>query len=1258
MAGLFEISGAQPKNQSPWHPKFIENFGDGGGLFTNRCVLTDPSNIISRRYYGGKVGALIDGLNTEISVRNTLIRRYGLSAFSTAVYPTIPDYGFSFELTDGTIRVLIDTGSSGNLAVTSVAASVGTTAVYTGVYPAGGANAYAGLYFTVTGFSSISRNNGYFLCTASTTTSLTLANANATAETPVSAAAVTAGGVYWDEQNGSKQLLFAKSAGAGQTHFVAVAGILYAGDGMDTWKYTPLNPNTPPGSLVSVWKWGIAAPTTPPSVTLVASGAAAPTWQLNTIYSTMGLTVDSTGLVWQLISVNADNSQTATAIYGTAGTGSPPWNQTLYATTTESSGTGIVWQNLGEIDQWQPNTLYADGGVNGTPGKCAIYDPVSQSIYVNHAYQGALAKTSNTTKPDFTGILGGFVTDKSQDPMYHSCNWYCIGTYSQLHPWKPGISYAAWYGGGYTVEAANAVIEPFILPPSTTQPIYLEVPTTAGTSGTTYGPFPVGTTAGNLSGVDGQLQWMCLGSATWVANTPYIAWQTQGTAFGCVQANGCMQVCVKGTRSGLSLPTFGAGYGDSSTLDGDITWLNVGPQVTWVAGSATTGIWHLPLTGFQPPQTSQKYGGSVIDSSSALVEAAVMSGKSFTVAPTWGLIGTNTGDPGVLLAITSVTVSGVTTTYGGTITGGGGSAFAGHVFLVSGCGTVGNNGYILVTSSTATTLVCTTTTQVTEASTPASAAAVTGLVWYAESNVSINSLSWKTGYIYAYSFKARAFDDYYSPLPLGGGVTPPGSNFGAFTAPTGSATEAISTASPLLTIVGANAGSVNVLTGMGSTDPQVDTIVIWRTVDGGGPADLFELTEIPAPPPIGGQAQSWTFSDYLPDSATTVNGILTYPGLNIGIPAPIDDSNDPPDPTFLPMEYNFQRIWGSVGSYVAFTGGPDVTTGNPNEAFAPADSLPFLSSVIRVVKITTGSIVFTTNSIEIIVGGPLTSSFFSVTLAPGIGMTGFNALDVYAGEIFFIDTTGELRIVSPSLSVTSAGFAIADQLSTFNPALAYIAFHEGPNDSAIYFGTGSAAYNGNTGWFRMNPRQIPGGMNGPEPVWSTFAAISGGCQMLQSIEISPGVKKLLVGSTSAGTSILERNTTVFTDNGTSYDAKTTIGSLRLCHRGEIALCRFVEADFALVTTNPTVSFLIDEVATSTNAPFVAFTTADALYDPPAQYGMIGVPPQTYTPLRFYFLDATSLAKAVHMQIKIDFGTTSVADECFNLTLYGAVVKNQ
>src|SRR5262249_33742879 len=150
--------------------------------------------------------------------------------------------------------------------------------------------------------------------------------------------------------------------------------------------------------------------------------------------------------------------------------------------------------------------------------------------------------------------------------------------------------------------------------------------------------------------------------------------------------------------------------------------------------------------------------------------------------------------------------------------------------------------------------------------------------------------------------------------------------------------------SPVFTITGSNTGAVNTVSGLGSTDPQVDTIVIWRDADGGGSDNMFELTEIPAPKPIGGVAQPWTFRDFLPDIATN-----TYPGLNVLIPAPIDDSNDPPPSTFLPMVYNYQRIWGANSQQVNFSGGPDVITGNPNEAFAPADELPFLAQVVRLV---------------------------------------------------------------------------------------------------------------------------------------------------------------------------------------------------------------------------------------------------------------------------------------------------------------------
>jgi hypothetical protein len=64
--------------------------------------------------------------------------------------------------------------------------------------------------------------------------------------------------------------------------------------------------------------------------------------------------------------------------------------------------------------------------------------------------------------------------------------------------------------------------------------------------------------------------------------------------------------------------------------------------------------------------------------------------------------------------LTSVAVTGVTTTYNGTITGGAANAYAGFQFTVAGFVNAGNNVTFTVTSSTATTLVTTTTTQVNE----------------------------------------------------------------------------------------------------------------------------------------------------------------------------------------------------------------------------------------------------------------------------------------------------------------------------------------------------------------------------------------------------------------------------------------------------------------------------------------------------------------------------------------------------------------
>lgn len=66
------------------------------------------------------------------------------------------------------------------------------------------------------------------------------------------------------------------------------------------------------------------------------------------------------------------------------------------------------------------------------------------------------------------------------------------------------------------------------------------------------------------------------------------------------------------------------------------------------------------------------------------------------------------------LVLTQVTVSGATTVYTGTITGGGVNNFVGMTFVITGFANAGNNTTITVTANTVTTLTCTTTTQVNE----------------------------------------------------------------------------------------------------------------------------------------------------------------------------------------------------------------------------------------------------------------------------------------------------------------------------------------------------------------------------------------------------------------------------------------------------------------------------------------------------------------------------------------------------------------
>lgn len=1359
MASLLELNGAGPQKQPRWAPIFMDR--SFTGLFTQRAVVHDPADIYTSKYYGGRPDALWAGLNIELTNNLTLRRRFGLSAFTSNGSPgfsyiTQPLTSYSFQLSDGTIRVIIDTSSTGpsiSAALTSVATAVNGLAVYTGTIPSGAnsglkgqtvtvagfvtganngvftvfdstattltlvnanavnethaatastiiftsvanasggntvytgtitngaSNAFVGLKFSVSGFT-LGVNNGTFTCVASTATTLTLNNAFGQAET-TTGNAISAGAVYWDKQDGTATLLFAKSPGAGQTYFVGSGGILFFGNGVDVKKYTPLNANG------TIWNWGIVAPTTQPSVNVVASGAAAAKWQANTIFSTMGFTYDSTNnQLWQLISVNADptNPNVTNAQFGTSGTGGVSWNQALYGQTTETSGTPMIWQNVGQLQNWASHTIYGDAGVNGQAGVVGVYDSTTDAIYLNFNGGGELSR-SGSVKPPFSATAGWNFTESSDSGgtvggvTYHRPHWFFFATKTQAKAWIASHGYSNWYVNGVPLGTgarapANVVVEPFILPPPTTgvngnppTPVYLQFPTNTGTSGSTASPFPASPVSVGQQIQDGQLLWQCVSTsngssltALWQANTAYVPWTLAGSTFGAIFDGTNIQVCTKVQGNGHT-GTVSPGTTIASAVSITVAASTpISGQATYTLGS---GSWtstpavgdYVAFSGFTNATNNGTFvvvsatSNQIVVSNSAAVNethsaTAVRNPWGTTYGQTtldnnvtWTCVGpavTWTANTIWNLPLTGFAPPQVTQPYGGsTIVGTSNNSVESVVIS-------GKSG-----PTTEPTWGATGTNTAEGPSSPQ-------LTWYNQATASTNSLAFAKGYSWAYSYKSMALDDIYAAPPLGGinGVQqkPPGYVGGFLPTPTGSETNAVSSASPANVFVGSNSGAVINVSGVYSSDPQVDTIIIWRSADGGGSSQMFELTEIPNV--VGGG--TWTFQDFLPDTATS-----QYPGLNTGIPAPINGVNDPPVSSYLPQVYNFQRIWGSDGQFVAFSGGPDTLVGNPDEAFSASNSLPFLAPVTRIVKSAQGLVTFLNDSIEVIVGGPATSTFTSVTWASGIGLHSYNALDVFAGEMYFFSSDNQFRVMTPSLNIQNAGFPLGDQFAnqpssgtmssginmTWNSAEVYVASHQNGIDNCIFVA------DGNTGWYRLNPRQA-GAMPNTEPVWSPYAGITNGCQMVMSIQTQPGIKKLLVGSQIQAQPILVRDLTVYTDNGTQYDAFFEMGNITLAHPGQLALLKFIEADFSTVGFKPTISYLLNEIA----GTFVPFTV-NPVFDPPSLYGQT-LAPTSYSPNRYYFASNASLARCRHLRIKMDYGTSAAGQELFNLTIFGRLM---
>jgi len=139
-----------------------------------------------------------------------------------------------------------------------------------------------------------------------------------------------------------------------------------------------------------------------------------------------------------------------------------------------------------------------------------------------------------------------------------------------------------------------------------------------------------------------------------------------------------------------------------------------------------------------------------------------------------------------------------------------------------------------------------------------------------------------------------------------------------------------------------------------------------------------------------------------------------------------------------------------------------------------------------------------------IISGTTTLAFSPAPFLKGVGLLNYNALSVMGSIICMFTADGQLITLDPNSGVTEVGFPIGNLINTnFDPAIAYVSWHvSGSQDKALYLADGS------TGWHRLSPTAAPeSGL-----MWAPFATIIGGTSAVQSIEVSPGVFRLLIGS--------------------------------------------------------------------------------------------------------------------------------------------------
>jgi hypothetical protein len=437
----------------------------------------------------------------------------------------------------------------------------------------------------------------------------------------------------------------------------------------------------------------------------------------------------------------------------------------------------------------------------------------------------------------------------------------------------------------------------------------------------------------------------------------------------------------------------------------------------------------------------------------------------------------------------------------------------------------------------------------------------------------------------------------------------------------------ISNMSPPSAPISVNKGGEVIVQGQGSADPQVDTIVLYRTTQGG--STFFLLDEIPNP-----GATLWTYTDTTPDS-----------GLTIEIQAQVAGEGTPLPVGATCLEYHQGRIYAAVGNVVWISSGPDAVVSGSSGNAGFDTTFTAQSKITRFWVSSLGVIVFTVRDAYIIQGTGTTSDpLYMDKYIENLPLLNYDAFAIFLTTPYLLTGHKMINALDPSAGITEASFPIADQIAALNPKTAYVTFHSGPTgETALYVADGA------TQWYRMAPTSAPeSGLN-----WNPPAILSAGSSAVQSVETAPGTMTLLIGPASSGP-ILMRDTSVNTDNGLTYPAFADIGNIVLAHTGQLAGLAWIALESEAEGTPTQLAVMLDETKEKTGSKSAQFAAVPRTrQDPPN-----AEPSDTIYSNRHSLLQNQKPVWCKSLKMRLEWPAEDAANELDTYAIFGQVWAEQ